>query len=197
MSKEMEEARENPRTRRVREIVLDEGLRLLVSEGGEAVTALRIAERTEVARSTIYRHWPDQPSLLFDVVERGVAPHRERELTGDVWHDLEAALQDLRTRITIRAFRRVFAALLIQSDRDSAFVGSQQRLLGGVLAGVRDVIVDALARGDLPPSLDVESACAHLAGPLLTQHVMLYEPIEDELITSVVHGFLAANGQGT
>ena len=188
-----DEPRENPRTLRVRKIVLDEGLRLLVSEGGEAVTALRIAESTGVARSTIYRHWPDQPALLLDVVERAVTPHRATQLTGDLAKDLETALVGLRSRIRIRAFRRVFAALLFQAERDAIFVKSQQRLLDGLLFGVREVIEDALARGDLPPTLDIDSACVQLAGPLLTQHVMLQLPIGDALIGGSVHSFLATH----
>ncbi len=186
--------RENPRTRRVREIVLDEGLHLLVSEGGEAVTALRIAENTDVARSTIYRHWPDQPSLLLDVIERGVTPHRATEITGDVASDLETALLGLRSRIRIRAFRRVFAALLVQAERDATFVRSQRRLVEGLLFPVREVIEDAIARGDLPPTVDVEAACAQLAGPLLTQHVMLRVPVERALIANVVRDFLSTPG---
>ena len=184
-------AAENPRTTRVRDLVLDEGLRLLVEEGGEAVTALRIAEATNVARSTIYRHWSDQPSLLYDVVERGVAPHGSSERTGDLEADLESALRGLRSRLDKRAFRRVFAALLTQADSDDAFVGSQQRLLDGVMAGVRGVLADAVSDGRLPESLDVDEACAQLAGPLLTQHVMVRRPIADELISGVVAAFIA------
>lgn len=178
---------------RVREIVLAEGVRLLASEGGESVTAARIAERTGVARSTIYRHWPSQPSLLLDVVEQAVAPHRPTELTGNLKRDLLTVLKNLRSRLARRPFRLVFATLLTQSTQDDAFIEPQQDLVAGVLLPVREVLVDAIARGELP-ALDVELACAQLAGPLLTQHVMLRAPITDALISSVVQGFGSDGG---
>jgi len=171
--------------------VLAEGLSLLTSEGGEAVTAARIAERSGVARTTIYRHWPSQPSLLLDVVARGLAPHQATELTGDLEADLQSALTNLRLRLQKRPFRLVFATLLTQANRDRAFVEPQQRLLDGVLLPVREVLLDAIARDELP-MFDIESACVRLTGPLLTQHVMLRAPITDEIISSVVRGFLAA-----
>ena len=188
------EKSENPRTKRVREIALTEGVRLMVSEGGEAVTARRISEATGVARSAIYRHWPNQPALLLAVVERGMAPHRASEVTGDFERDLHTILESFRTRLGLRPFRQVFATLLSQANRDDAFIGPQRRLVDGLLMPVREVILGAVERGELPSAFDVESACAQLTGPLLLQHVMLRAPIEDSLIARVVRGFLAANG---
>ena len=185
------ERRENPRTKRVREIVLAEGVELLTSDGGQAVTAARIAERTGVSRTTIYRHWPSQPALLLDVVERGMVPHRTTELTGDLARDLHAVLLNLRVRIRKQPFRRVFATLLAQANGDEAFIGPQQRLVEGVLSPIREVLLDAVSRDALPPTFDVDSACAQLAGPLLLQHVMLRAPITNALITRVVQGFLS------
>lgn len=49
-------AGENPRTTRIREIVFRAAVSLLLDEGAEAVTALRVSEHTGIARSTIYRH---------------------------------------------------------------------------------------------------------------------------------------------
>ena len=50
---------ENPRTTRIRDIVLPAVIELLLAEGAGAVTALRVSEQAGVARSTIYQHWPD------------------------------------------------------------------------------------------------------------------------------------------
>jgi len=181
---------ESPRTQRVREIVLTEGIRLLLSQGGGAVTALQITKATGVARSTIYRHWPDQACLLLDVVERCVRPGRPTVITHDLRGDLRIALTGLHKRMRIRRFRVVFATLLAQANSDDAFAAPQHRLVRGVLLPVREILLDAVARGRLPAELDVESAALQLAGPLLAQHVMLRLPISDELLESIIQQFL-------
>ncbi|MBX2800097.1 MAG: TetR/AcrR family transcriptional regulator [Myxococcales bacterium] len=190
MTKRGDKGRESPRTQRVREIVLAEGVRLLGSHGGAAVTALRISERTGVARSTIYRHWPDQPALLLDVVERIVRPDGTIEITGELQRDLRSALTSLRARMNRRPFRVVFAALLTQANSDDAFAQAQQRLVQGVLAPTREVLEGAVAQQRLPADLDVASACLRLAGPLLAQHVMVRAPITDALVEDLIRQFV-------
>lgn len=185
--------RENPRTRRLRELVLADGIELLVSDGGEAVTAVRIAERTGVARSAIYRHWPNRAALLLAVVDRAVAPHHSTELSGDLAHDLRTALSNLRLRMRLRPFTRVFATLLAEANRDDTFVAPQRRLVDGVVSPLREVLLDGRGRGELPDTLDLDSACAQLAGPLLHQHVMLRAPIEDGLVDRLLGDFLGTH----
>ena len=187
------ERRTNPRTERLREIVLSAGVELLTSDGGDSVTAARIAERTGISRSAIYRHWPSQPSLLLEVVEHGMVPHRTLELTGDLEVDLQTALRNMRARMRKQPFRRVFATLLGQANRDDAFVGPQRRLVRALLQPLREVLVDAMSRDELPSALDVDSACAQLAGPLLVQHVMLRVRIDDALVASTVTAFVGVN----
>ena len=67
--------RGNARTTRVRQIIVDTAAGLLVREGAGAVTAVRIAEDTGVARTTICRYWPDPTALLLDAIDRVVRPH--------------------------------------------------------------------------------------------------------------------------
>ncbi len=183
--------RENPRTARVRQVILDAGSRLLVEHGASEVTATRIAQETGVARTTIYRHWPDQANLLLDTIDSLVAPHSPTTLTNDLATDLTIALSNLRARMTRRPFRQVFSALLAHANQDQSFVAAQQRFVNGVLQPVSDALIAAVDREDLPSSVDITEACAVLAGPLFQQHVMLRASIDDQLITNTVQRFLA------
>ena len=63
----------------------------------------------------------------------------------------------------------------------------------GVLRPVREVLADAVVERRLPATLDLEAASLALAGPLLTQHVMLRAPISDDLIRLVVTNLLATH----
>ncbi len=184
----------NPRTTRVRQVILDSATRLLVEHGAAEVTASRIAQETGVARTTIYRHWPDQAHLLLDTIDSLVAPHAQTTFSDDLEADLTTALTNLRARMTRKPFRQVFAALLGYANQESQFVTAQQRFVNGVLQPIHDILTNAIDRGHVSPNLDIPQACATLAGPLFHQHVMLREPIADHLITDTVDQFIRRYG---
>ncbi len=184
---------ENPRTTRVRTIVLDAATTLLIEEGHHAVTPQRVSQVTGVARSTIYRHWPDQASLLLDAIDAVVSPHLEVSTVGELNSDLTAALESLRLRLSRRPFRAMFAALLDHATRSNDVVVAQRRFIAGVTAPLRTIVQAAIDSGELDPSINAEEAVAILAGPLFQQHVMQRARISDKLITHTVDGFLAAN----
>ena len=181
---------ENARTTRVREVIVDTAAGLLVREGASAVTALRIAEDTGVARTTIYRHWPDPTALLLDAIDRVVRPHVPTRITDNLEEDLTQALTNLQIRMRKKPFRLVFAALLDHANRDRNLVAAQRRFVNGVLQPIQDVITAAQQRGDLPSTVQVETASAQLAGPLFLQHVMLRSTISEELISKTIAQFL-------
>ena len=138
---------ENPRTTRVRQIIVDSAAGLLIREGAGAVTAVRVAEDTGVARTTIYRHWPDATALLLDAIDRVVRPHVPTRITDNLEADLMTALTNLRMRMRRNPFRFVFTALLDHANRDRNLVPAQRRFVNGILQPIQDVITAALQRG--------------------------------------------------
>ena len=185
----------NPRTIRVRQIILDAAIDLLIKEGAGALTAVRIAEKTGVARTTIYRHWTDNTALLLDAIDKLISPHVPTSLSENLEEDLSATLTNLKMRMTKRPFRIVFAALLDHTNRNRDAVGAQRRFVNGVLQPLQDILANAKGRGVLPSTVDVESVSAQLAGPLFIQHVMLRIPISDRLISQTIARFLGQTGE--
>jgi len=184
---------ENPRTTRVRELVLHAAVELLLSGGPREVTAARVAEETGVARTTIYRQWPDQPSLLLATIDTLVAPHSPTPSTGEFPDDLNTVLTNLRIRLVTRRVRPVFAALVDHASRDPAFVASQRRFVGSMVQPTIDVLVDAQQRGYLPATLDCSVAATMLTGPIFHQHLLMQETIEDDLIDQIASQFIEAH----
>ncbi len=185
----------NPRTTRVRQIILDAAIDLLIKEGAGALTAVRIAEKTGVARTTIYRHWTDNTALLLDAIDKLISPHVPTSLSENLEEDLSATLTNLKMRMTKRPFRIVFAALLDHANRNRDAVGAQRRFVSGVLQPLQDVLANAKGRGVVPSTVDVETASAQLAGPLFIQHVMLRTAISDRLIAQTIERFLDQVGE--
>ena len=58
--------REDPRIEQTASWSSRATLALMAEHGSAAITVERIAERSGVARSTIYRRWPDLPRLYFE-----------------------------------------------------------------------------------------------------------------------------------
>ena len=186
----------NPRTARVCEIIVDAASGLLLQEGAGAVTAVRIAERTGVARTTIYRHFEGPSELLLAAIDRVVTPHVPTQITDDLEADLVAALCNLGMRMERNPFRLVFTALLDHANRDEGLLAAQRRFVDGVLQPVRDVLSAGVERGALPATVRLEAASARLAGPLFLQHIMLRSPIGEQLIHETITQFLAG-GRGS
>lgn len=195
MSQESPERRprQNPRTGRVRQVILDAAIDLLLARGPGEVTATRVAEATGVARTTVYRHWPDHASLLLETIDTLVAPHFSRPSSGDLLMDLKGALSDLRTRLTTRQVRPVFAALVDHATRSEAFAAAQRRFVAGMVQPTIDVLTTAREAGRLPGTLDCSIAAALLTGPLFHQHLLMQETIGDALIDEVTSQFVAAH----
>ena len=187
-----ETERENPRTTRVRRLVLEAAVEILLADGASEVTVTRLAEETGVARTTVYRHWPDQASLLVDAIDTLVAPHAVTPHSGVLGADLTTALKNLRTRLSTRQVRPVVATLVGQATRNGAFVDAQRRFVGGLVEPIRDVLGAAQRRGELPGNFDVTTATLLLTGPLLHQHLLVHDTIDDELIETVIEQFTQA-----
>lgn len=180
----------NPRTLRVRQVIIDAAIELLLHGGTREVTATRIAEETGVARTTIYRQWPDQPSLLLATIDALVAPHTPTPSSGDLQADLTTALTDLRTRLVTKQVRLVFAALVDYATLDEAFVAAQRRFVEGMTRPTVDVLNDAQQRGELPATLDCSLTATTLTGPLFHQFLLLHQTIGDDLIDEVTSRFI-------
>jgi len=184
---------ENPRTTRVRKIVLAAATELLIEEGHRAVTPHQVSKTTGVARSTIYRHWPDPDSLLIDAIDSVLAPDHTLPTVGNLSIDLTTALESLRRRLNKRPFRRMFAALLDQATSSPKLVPAQRRFVSGVIAPLRSIITEAIDDGRVEQFLKPDDAVSQLVGPIFHKHVMMHARISDDLIASTVDAFVEQN----
>ncbi len=181
---------DDPRVRRSRERALSVGRALLVSQGIDAVTHLRVAGAGGGARRTLYRHWPDARSLLRDVLAASEVPHAER--TGDLRRDLLAHLDALRRALVDGHLRLVVCALGERAAVDPSFEPLRAELTEAGCAPLRDLLQEAVRRALLPPDLDLPAAMAALEGPVFYRALVRRETVASGVLTAVVDGVLAA-----
>ena len=187
------EPRLNPRTRRVREAILATAIEVLLARGAHEVTASRVAEQADVARTTVYRHWPDQRSLLLATIDALTSPHDPTPNVGSLVADLRIVLEQLRTRLVAREVRSVFGALGAHAARDEAFSAAQRRFVHLLIQPAVGVLEEAQRRGELGPDIDCTFEATLLAGPVLHQHLALHDKITDGFIDEITRRWLATH----
>lgn len=169
--------------------VLKAALELFLEGGPEAITFQRISEVTGVARTTIYRHWPDRSCLIATMLEKATFPHHEERLTGELRPDLEMALEILVWRFNNRPVREFLSALLAYGRLSENVSATGEAFIDGLLLPIRDVVERAVSDGELAG--DPKELTADLAGPLMLRHVLLGEKVSEQDAARAVERFLA------
>lgn len=170
----------------MRRVILDAAIEVLLTDGAHEVTARRVADHADVARTTIYRHWPDQASLLLATIDALTEPHQPAASVGDLAHDLSSALQSLRSRLLMRDVRSVFGAIAAYAGRDGAFADAQQRFVQQLTRPTVSALEAAQERGQLAAGIDAQFEATVLAGPILYQHLVRRGDLPDGFVDQIL-----------
>ena len=87
------------------------------------LTYALLAERSDVTRQTLYRHWPTRAALLFDLVLEGPDLGTYPEPGSDVGAVATAWLKSLRAGVSVPAVRTAALAVTAQADHDPDMPG--------------------------------------------------------------------------
>lgn len=177
------------RVERTREAVLAAARRLLLEEGWDAVTHLRVAAASGVSRATVYRHWPSCTDLLHDVLRRE-AEMSHRQPVGRLREDLVAELDALRRQLGLPALAGVLAVLMERSLHNPELATVKRSVVSEVSRVLRQRLHDGIVAGELPPALDVDLAIARLLGPILYRRLASGESLSRPVVVAVVDAFL-------
>jgi AcrR family transcriptional regulator len=179
------------RVERTRAVVLAAGRKLLLEEGWDAVTHLRVAAASGVARATVYRHWPSCADLLHDVLRREAEMSHSRP-SGRLRHDLVAESDALRRQLGTPALAGVLAVLMERSLYDPDLARVRGSVVAEISRVLRQRLRDGVDDGDLPAALDVDLAIAQLLGPLLYRRLASAEPLTPAVVAAIVDSFLSS-----
>lgn len=182
-----------PRSREARQKVLDSTTALIVEGGLAAVNYDAVAARSGVAKTTIYRHWPERESLLFDAVSDHFADPTPPD-TGTLRGDLVEFFRRARREEFGGPRRDLFACIIDAAPRDAGMEALAQRLFEGRRRTVAGIIERARQRGELTTELDEETVHGVIVGPLVFQRVVRRMPVTDRYITGCIDVVLAGLG---
>lgn len=160
-------------------------------EGGASfVTIERVAERSGVAKTTIYRHWDSRSQVLFDAFAGLVRRHSVPTPEGSLRDRLIFLANSLTRGLTNSPWAPVFPSMIDAAERDSELDELVQGLLADSVGRLREALVEARAAGELRPDIDLDVAVSVLAGPLFYRRLVSREVIDPRYAERLVDHFL-------
>jgi AcrR family transcriptional regulator len=155
--------------------------------GFDATTIEAVAERAGVAKTAIYRRWPNKSVLLYEAV---LAPADQRPAvpdTGDIRADLLAVLRANASGYDAGARRGLVAAITREALRDERVAELlRTRFFGPRADAIVGRITTAVDRGELRPTVDTALVPALLTGPLQYLRVVRDSALTDDDLARIV-----------
>ncbi len=179
-----------PRSEQARRAVLD-ATRDLIHEGGYAAATIEsIAARAGVAKTTIYRWWPNRPTLVVDVVKEVAEERVPRPVGRDALRALRTELRGIAS-VSDSLLGKMLTSLLGEAQRDPAV---RAALVDGIFQprsaasarAIRQARDEGALRRDVPPDLAVDL----LVGPLFYRMFVGHRPVTQEFVEQVFHNVL-------
>ena len=179
----------NPRVQRTRNRVLTMARELLPEVGPTGLTYALLAERADVTRQTLYRHWPTRAALLFDLILEGPDLGTYPEPGSDVRAVATAWLKSLRAGVSVPAMHTAVLAVTAQADHDPdsaqalVRIGEDRHAALNKLLEPSDVQID-------------DDEYTLLYGPVLARLFLDRGQVTDAFIDAVVAQWLTMLGHG-
>ena len=160
----------DPRVERSQRLVREAALAELAEVGWGRFAIESVAARAGVARSTVYRHWPDKLALVVDAVEHQSTQPPPEE-TGPGLPRVVALVQHLAEAMADPARSALLPTLIDAAERHPAM----REIHLGFNARRRQGLVDALRQAG---AADPDLAALALAGAVVYARVMTGQPFD-------------------
>jgi AcrR family transcriptional regulator len=183
--------RVDPRVRRSRAAVIAATVDLIAERGIAATTIEAVADRSAVAKTTIYRQWDNQPALILDAIATLLHTPTDPD-TGTLRGDLLDLLGGLADALTTSPAAALMPALMDAAERDPAFAALHRREAAQRHQVVRAAITRGIDRGELPPGTDPGEVIDMVTGPVFYRRLVSAGAVDRAFTHQVVDRVLAA-----
>lgn len=177
--------RGRPRSQRARRAVLDAARAIVEKEGYDAATIEAIAQRAGVAKTTIYRSWPNRAALIVDLLMEMA----ERAVPFPSGPDpLDAVRTEMRgiARAADHLMGRLLTSLVGEAQRDPEI---RAALLSGLFHPRTDatgkMVRKAQDAGAVRKDIPAHVAVDLLVGPLFYRMLVRHQPLTDTFVSQV------------
>ncbi|HEV2739022.1 MAG TPA: TetR/AcrR family transcriptional regulator [Candidatus Elarobacter sp.] len=155
-----------PRSSLVTETILRTALALAQSDGCEDLTVEKVAEQAGVAKTTLYRRWPNVWAIVLDAFLADVLAVNEAWMTGTARESFTTALKN-HVRIFDERRGPLLARIIARGHLDENLMEAvQARWIQPIRKAARSVVRQGIASGELIDGLDPDLFLDMLFGPL-------------------------------
>ena len=181
----------DPRVIRSRTAVIAATLDLLAERGIAATTIEAVAERSGVAKTTIYRQWEGQPALVLDAI--GTTLHAPTDPdTGTLRGDLLELRGGLADAWNSSPAAGLMLALIDAAERDPAYAALHHREAAQRHQVVHTAIIRGIDRGELTPCADPAEVLDMIAGPVFYRRLVSSGVVDRAFARQIVDRVLTA-----
>jgi AcrR family transcriptional regulator len=182
-----------PRGEYARERLLRAALEVLAERGLGGFTIEAVAQRAGASKATIYRRWESPGQLLVDAMDASFRPF-PLPATGRLRTDLIELLTRFQALLSGRPFPQLMAAFIDAAERDPTLSRLHLQLTERRREPLRQVLVKARLRGEIPSTADLELAIDLLASPAFYRRFIAHQELPRNYPTAVVDYVLRAVG---
>lgn len=151
------------RSARVVASVLAATIDVLIDRGYQGLSIYEIAERSGVHETSIYRRWGTKAALVTDTVIRTAAENTSID-TGSFHGDMHALLRRVIGWLNTPLGKAVSQVV---ASQDPNLLALRQQYWNSRLNNVSEILERAIARGEVPKSLDPRLVMEICAGPTM------------------------------
>ena len=187
------ESTSNPQVQRTHRVMLDAAQELLSENGPTAVTHLRVAEVSGVARATVYRHWPDRADILVDLLRGGADLHLASPQEGIPLPDRVAELLRNLAASLNGDGGQILTAMIGLAEWDEDVFAALGRMSAFGPRMLHDLLADGIDDASLPAKTDLNLLMDVLIGPLFLQRLLHHREITDDYVDDLVATTLGPN----
>jgi AcrR family transcriptional regulator len=179
------------RSSRTEAAILEATRELLSESGVRHLTVEKVAARSGVAKTTIYRRWRSKEELalavLIDFVQAMVAVPRGDGVRNELVALLRGAVNSLGTTVMGRVMQGLVSELATNEDLSLAF---RERVVALRVGEVRKIVQRGVERGELRPDTDVDLLHELLFGPVYYRLLLSGGPLDRKLPVRIVDAVL-------
>lgn len=175
----------DPRIVRTRQRALQAATELLAERGYSNFSVDAVVDRTGIAKTTLYRHWPSKDGLIRAVIgQLGHSPVPPD--TGSVREDLMAYFGYRARAAGTPQWNQCIPALIEAAAHQAELATGIADLTRAALQQLQLLLSRGIARGELRDDLDLELAASTLIGPIVFRRLLLQEKPDPKRISAIV-----------
>jgi AcrR family transcriptional regulator len=178
------------RSEKATQDVIEAALDVLLEEGVARFTVDAVVARSGVAKTTVYRWWPNRQALILDAIHAQLTASATPN-TGDTRADLAAYLAPFATAAHDSPASRLMPDLCAAARRDPDLAGLRDVLLTEKRQPVITILELARARGEIAADADLDQLATMIIGPLAYTKSLRGIPVDPALLTSAIDAALA------